>query len=345
MAFVKGYLIPRLIQYFLVIFVGVTAVFFIPRFLPSDPVTRTIAQLQARGSYLDPDSIDDMIADLTELYGLEGSMMEQYGKFWVRLFQGDFGVSFFQFPAPVLDLIMTAAPWTLGLLFSTTVIAWTLGNLIGGHAGYHSRKRWSRAVDGVAMVVRPMPYYIFAFMLLILFGYVIPQTPVLSSIIPQFPVAGGASIGAQPTFTWAYITDVLRHAFLPALSLILLGMAAWFQTMKLIVQNVNGQAFVQYAKLGGIKERRIVNRYVIRNGMLPQITALALLIGQIFSGALITEIVFSYPGLGTLLYNAILNGDYNLIMGITVFSIVAITTAILIIDLLYPLFDPRIRYS
>jgi peptide/nickel transport system permease protein len=185
------------------------------------------------------------------------------------------------------------------------------------------------------MIVRPMPYYVFAFMLLLLFGY----------IFPIFPVAGGTDIGRQPSFSWAYILDVLQHAFLPALSLIILGLAAWFQTMKLIVQNVNASDFVQYAKFGGIKERRIVSRYVIRNGMLPQITALALLIGQIFSGALITEIVFSYPGLGTLLYNAILTGDYNLIMGITVFSILAITTAILVIDLVYPLFDPRIRFN
>jgi peptide/nickel transport system permease protein len=143
----------------------------------------------------------------------------------------------------------------------------------------------------------------------------------------------------------SYILDILKHSFLPALSLCILGGAIWFQTMKLIVQNVNAEPFVQYAKLGGVKENTIVSRYVIRNAMLPQITGLALSLGQIFSGALITEIVFSYPGLGTLLYNAIVTGDYNLIMGITAMSIVAITTAILIIDLLYPLFDPRVRYS
>jgi len=318
----------------LVIFVGVTTVFLIPRFLPSDPVVRTISELRSRGSYLDPASIEAMVADLTELYGLEGSMFDQYIAFWQRLFQGDFGVSFFQFPTPVINLIKTALPWTLGLLLVTTAVAWTAGIFLGGVAGYFNRKGWSRALDIVAMVVRPMPYYVFAFVLLLLFGYV----------FPLFPVAGGAGIGQRPTFSWAYISNVLRHAFLPAMSLILLGMAAWFQTMKLIVQNVNASDFVQYAKFGGIKERRIVSRYVIRNGMLPQITALALLIGQIFSGALITEIVFTYPGLGTLLYNAILTGDYNLIMGITVFSILAITTAILIIDLIYPLFDPRIRY-
>jgi peptide/nickel transport system permease protein len=129
------------------------------------------------------------------------------------------------------------------------------------------------------------------------------------------------------------------------MSLIILGTTAWFQTMKLIVQNVNSSDYVQYAKMGGIKEEKIVNRYVIRNGMLPQITALGLVFGQLFSGALIVEIVFSYPGIGSLLYNAILTGDYNLIMGITVFSIVAISTAILVVDLIYPLFDPRIRYG
>ncbi|MBK8902500.1 MAG: ABC transporter permease [Anaerolineaceae bacterium] len=332
MIFIKRYLIPRLIQYVLVIFVGVTAVFFIPRFLPSDPVVRTISELRSRGSYLDPASIDEMVADLTELYGLEGSMFDQYLAFWQRLFRGDFGVSFFQFPTPVIKLIKTALPWTLGLLVVTTAVSWTAGILLGGVAGYFNRKGWSRALDVLAMIVRPMPYYVFAFVLLLLFRNV-------------FPVAGGAGIGRQPAFTWSYISDVVRHAFLPAMSLIILGMAAWFQTMKLIVQNVNASDFVQYAKFGGIKERRIVSRYVIRNGILPQITALALLIGQIFSGALITEIVFTYPGLGTLLYNAIVTGDYNLIMGITLFSILAITTAILVIDLIYPLFDPRIRYT
>jgi peptide/nickel transport system permease protein len=190
-------------------------------------------------------------------------------------------------------------------------------------------------MDTGAMIIRPMPYYIFAFALLLLFGYV----------LRWFPIAGGTDIGRQPSFSWHYISDVLRHAFLPALSLVLLGMTAWFQTMKLIVQNVNSADYVQYAKMGGIHENKIVSRYVIRNGMLPQITALALLIGQIFSGALIVEIVFSYPGIGSLLYNAIITGDYNLIMGITAFSIIGITTAILIIDLIYPFFDPRIRYS
>jgi peptide/nickel transport system permease protein len=222
----------------------------------------------------------------------------------------------------------------LGLLLTTTALSWITGNILGGLAGYFARKGWSRTLDAVAMVVRPQPYYIFAFTLLLLLAWV----------VRWFPVTGGSSLGAIPTFTWAYIKDVLRHSFLPALSLSVLGGAVTFQTMKLIVQNVNAESFVQYAKLGGVTEGRIVGKYVIRNALLPQVTGLALGLGQIFSGALITEIVFSYPGLGMLLYNSVIRADYNLIMGITMLSIVGITTAILVVDLTYPLFDPRVRY-
>lgn len=335
MTFVKRHLVPRLIQYFLVIFLGITAVFIIPRLSPTDPVRRTIAELRSRGSYLDPAIIDEMVEDLTEMYGLEGSVFDQYLAFWGRLFRGDFGVSFFQFPTPVNDLIAISLPWTLGLLLTTTAINWTVGNIVGGLAGYYSRKRWSKVLDSIGMVIRPMPYYIFAFALLLLFAYV----------LRAFPVSGGTAIGRQLRFNLETILDILKHAFVPALSLVILGAASNFQAMKLMVQNVNAENFVQYAKLGGVKENKIVWRYVLRNAILPQITNLALSFGQIFSGALITEIVFSYPGIGTLLYNAIRTGDYNLIMGITSLSILAITTAILIIDLLYPLWDPRIRYT
>jgi peptide/nickel transport system permease protein len=296
---------------------------------------RTISELRSRGASLEPGAMDKIIDDLTQMYGLGGSWLDQYAAFWVRLAQGDLGVSFFQFPTPVSTLIATALPWTLGLLLTTTLLAWVIGNVLGAFAGYFSGSRWSQGMDAIAMVIRPMPYYIFAFALLLLFAYA----------LRWFPVSGGSTLGRQPTFSLAYIRDVLWHSFLPALSIAILGMAVWFQTMKLVVQSVVGESYVQYARMGGVTERKIVTRYVFRNALLPQITGLALSLGLIFSGALITEIVFSYPGLGTLLYRAIVNGDYNLIMGITIFSIFAITTTVLIVDLIYPLFDPRIRYS
>jgi peptide/nickel transport system permease protein len=318
----------------LVIWLGITIVFIIPRVTPNDPVAAMINQMRARGATLEPGAMDGIIRDLTEMYGLQGSSLDQYWAFWGRLFHGDFGVSFFEFPTPVSQLIATALPWTLGLLLTTTAISWILGNIIGGLAGYYNRRNWSRTLDGVAMVIRPLPYYIFAFALLLMLAY----------IVRLFPLNGGASLGAVPTFTWDYIKDVLWHSFLPGLSLSVLGIAVNFQTMKLLVQNVNAENFVQYAKLGGVTENRIVRKYIIRNALLPQVTGLALSLGQIFGGALITEIVFGYPGLGTLLYRAIINADYNLIMGIILFSIVAITTAILVVDLTYPLLDPRVRY-
>jgi peptide/nickel transport system permease protein len=332
---VKRYLIPRLIQYVLVIWLGITVVFLIPRLTPNDPIMRVIGELRGRGSTLEPGAMDGIIRDLTQMYGLEGSWLDQYWAFWGRLVKGDFGVSFFQFPTRVNKLIDNAMPWTLSLLLTTTAISWIGGNLIGGLAGYYSRKGWSRTLDAIAMVVRPLPYYIFSFTLLLLFAYV----------VRWFPITGGASLGAIPSFTWGYIKNVLWHSFLPALSLCVLGGAVTFQTMKLIVQNINAENFVQYAKMGGVTEDRIVGKYIIRNALLPQITGLALSLGQIFSGALITEIVFGFPGLGMLLYRAIINGDYNLIMGITLYSIIGLTTAILIVDLTYPLFDPRVRYE
>ncbi len=180
----------------------------------------------------------------------------------------------------------------------------------------------------------PAPYYVLGLTLVILFAY----------MFPLFPFEGGYTIGMKIAFTWSFIKDVLNHAFLPALSLILLGAAVNHQTMRLIIQGVKEEDYIRYAKIGAVKERAIFSRYAVRNAILPQITGLTLSLGQIFGGALITEIVFSYPGLGFLLYRAVVNNDYNLIMGITTISIIAITTLILLVDLLYPLFDPRIRF-
>ncbi|AAD35166.1 ABC transporter permease [Thermotoga maritima MSB8] len=334
MSFVRRYLLPRLITYFLVVFVGLTIVFFLPRFLPSDPIQAYIDRLITQGGNLNPEYFNKLVETIKELYGLQGSLWNQYVNFWKRLLKGDFGPSYFQFPTPVMKLIRQSLPWTAWLLFVTTVISWIIGNILGGLAGYFSDKKWVKILDGIAMVIRPMPYYILALGLLILLAY----------IFPIFPIGGGFAIGMKFTFSWENLLILLKHAFLPALSLVLIGVFSWFQAMKLVVQSVKTEDYVKYAKMGGVEERRIVRRYVIRNAMLPQITGLALSLGQIFGGALITEIVFSYPGIGSLLYNAIFTGDYNLLMGISTLSILLVTTSILVIDLLYPLFDPRVRY-
>lgn len=334
MKFIKGYLLPRLFQYLFVTFLGINAAFFIPRFFSTDPVLETIATIRAQGAYLEPATVEKFINDLRELYGLEGTLGEQYLAFWRRFFRGDLGLSLFQFPEPVIKLIGRALPWTLGLLVTSTLFTWIFGLLLGGAAGCYPDRPWARALDVLSMLIRPIPYYIFAFLLLILFAY----------ILPWFPLGGGVGIGWRPEFSFRFIKTILHHAFLPFVSLTVLGTAIVYQMTKLIVQNINTEDFVQYAQLSGVKGRAIVLKYVLRNAMLPLFTNFMLSLGQLFGGALITEIVFSYPGLGMLAYNAVMTADYNLILGVTTFSVVAVTTGILAADLIYPLLDPRVRY-
>ncbi len=334
MNFVRRYLIPRLISYFLVIFVGITIVFIVPRLSPIDPVQQMINTITTMGTYMDPQAIEKLTETLKDLYGLRGSLWQQYLNFLGRFIKGDFGPSFFRFPVPVSKLIADSLPWTVGLLSVSTFLSWLIGNILGGICGFFYQKKWARFLENTAMVIRPIPYYIFALILLLIFGY----------FLKILPIAGGFSIGTTPSFSLRFIADLVKYALLPLLSMMTLGIAVTLQSMRLIVQNILREDFIVFAKAGGVKNRTLLFKYVIRNAMLPQITGLALSMGQIFGGALITEIVFSYPGMGTLLYNAINTGDYNLIMGITAISIVGIATFILIIDLLYPLFDPRIRY-
>lgn len=335
MKFVRSYLIPRLFQYALVIFLGITVVFFVPRLAGPNPILEMIAQIQSQGAYLDPAAVENLIEMYKEFYGLKGSLLSQYISMWRRVLSFDFGPSLLQFPTPVSELLGRYLPWTMGLLLSSTLLSWILGNMIGGIAGYFSERRWSKFLDISIMFIRPIPHYVFGVLLLILFAY----------IWKLFPIGGGGVFGRHVVLSISLILNILYHSFLPALTLVILGGAVWFQQMKLLVQNTKNEDFVQYAKIGGVRERTIVFQYVLRNAILPQITQLALLFGQIFSGALIVEMVFSYPGLGLLLYRAVTKGDYNLVMGITVLSIFTITTAVLVLDLVYPLFDPRIRHQ
>jgi len=333
MAFIKSYLIPRLLQYFVVTFLGLTAIFFLPRLLPVDPIKQQLQQYQTFGVYIPPEQQEEMMRTLRQLYGLEGTLWDQYVNFWKRLFTGNFGPSLSRYPIPVTQLIAQALPWTVGLLSLTTILSWIVAVIAGGIVGYY-RKRWMEALDVIVMIIRPIPYYVMALICLILFAYV----------FPIFPLSGGIGVGRELTFSLETIVSIIKHGTLPALTLLIVGIAWQFQSMKLMVQVVKAEDHVWYAKTAGVIERMIVRNHVIRNAMLPMITQLGLQFGGIFSGALITEMVFAYPGIGWILYDAIMKADYNLIMGIMCISTVAVTTSILFLDLVYPLFDPRVRY-
>ncbi|HBR29003.1 MAG TPA: ABC transporter permease [Firmicutes bacterium] len=331
----KKYIIPRFIQYITVLFIGITLVFIIPRLLPSDPVEHQLNRMTAQGQYLDPAAVEEMRETLQELYGLKGGLFQQYINYWKRLFIGNLGPSFTQFPTPVVELIKISLPWTLGLLLVSLMLSWVIGTMLGGIKVSFPNSILAKIMEVLAMGMRPIPYYIMALVLLIIFAF----------IFPVFPMAGGYSMGAKVGFNLRFILDLFRHAFLPIMSMVVLEIGGWFLQMRNVASNVVEEDYVVYAEASGLPKLKIIFRYIMRNAIIPQITGLALNLGFIFGGALITEIVFSYPGIGTLLYSAILAGDYNLILGINIFSIVGVSTAMLIIDLIYPLLDPRVRYQ
>jgi peptide/nickel transport system permease protein len=334
-SFLLRYLVPRLVQYFAVIFIGVTVTFIIPRLAPTNPVESQIGLMTSSGQSVDPTAIEHLRESLTEMYGLSGSPIDQYFAFWGRLFSGDLGPSLSSFPTPVSELVGQAMPWTLGIVVAAALITWILGNMLGVVASYYPNSRALGVVDVTSQAVRPIPYYVVAIVLLVAFAHT----------LPFFPFAGAYSRGVSPSWTPAFIADYLYHATLPALTLIMVGFGGWFLGMRALTSNVISEDYVVYAETAGIRPRRVLSHYVTRNAMLPQVTGLAMELGSVFSGALIMEVVFGYPGIGTLSLQAVQRNDYSLMMGVTLYSIIGVATAVLIIDLLYPLLDPRVRYQ
>jgi peptide/nickel transport system permease protein len=328
------YVAKRFAQFLLVVFVGISLTFFITHLTPIDPVEQMIASMTAFGD-TSPEAVDMMRAALRELYGVEGNLFEQYLSYWRRMLTLDFGPSLSAFPTPVSVLIGRALPWTIGLLASCTLVAWSLGNLLGGLSGYIRGSRLLEALGVVAMALHPVPYYIIAFILLLSFGY----------LWPVLPISGGSAQNVPQAFTLTYILSVAQHSILPALSIILVGVGGWFLGMRALVSNIVTEDYVTYAELAGVSRRRILMSYVMRNALVPQVTGLAMSMGAIFNGAIIVEQVFGYPGLGRLLIGAVYSADYSLVLGVTAISIIAVAGAVFLIDILYPLIDPRMQLT
>ncbi|WP_280706474.1 ABC transporter permease [Bradyrhizobium sp. BR13661] len=329
-----GYVGRRLAQFLLVVFIGINIAYVVTHASPIDPVEQSVSVVTSFGNTA-PAAIEQMRSSLRELYGLGGTPVQQYLTFWKRILSADFGPSLSAFPTPVGTLIARALPWTAGLLAVSTLIAWVLGNLLGGLAGYYRQSRGLKLMGVIAMGLHPIPYYILAMLLLILFGF----------IWPVLPISGGATMNLPQSLTPEFVWSVLQHAILPALSLILIGVGSWFLGMRSLVSNVLAEDYVVYAELAGVKSWRILTFYVMRNALVPQVTGLAMSLGGIFNGAVITEKVFGYPGLGSLLVDAVYAGDYGLVLGVTTISILGVSVGVLAIDLLYPLLDPRVKVS
>jgi peptide/nickel transport system permease protein len=328
-----SYLAKRIMVYLAVLFIGITITFFIPRLLPGNPVESYIAQMQSQaGQTLPPQAIQKLRESLEQLYGLKGSLLTQYLNYLKRIFLGfDFGPSLSSYPQSVSSMVFAALPWTIGLLVTTTILAWLVGNLIGLVAGYFHNKRAATVLEVIGIVLFPIPYYIMALTVILIFAYVWPVFPLAATFQTQ-------------NLSFAQIGSILYNSTLPALTLVLAGFGWNILSMKSLAYATKEEPYAIFARLKGTSDWTRMTDYVFRNAMLPQITSLVLSIGTIFSGALLTEILFSYPGLGLLMRTAVGSGDYNLLYGTINISIIAVATAGLILDLIYPLFDPRIRY-
>lgn len=325
------YIIQRIFAYFLVLFVGVTITFFLPRLMPGDPINNYISQVQARaGQSLSAEAVQQLRDSLAELYGLQGNLLTQYVNYLKRVVRLDFGPSFTYYPEPVSEILLESMPWTAGLLLTTTILSWLIGNGIGLIAGYYNKRRGAAVLEFIGIVLYPIPYYILALVVILILAYWLGLFPLSPTFLPG-PIS------------WSKVVSILYNSFLPALTLVLAGFGWNVLSMKALAIATKEDSYVQFARLKGTTDRTRMVNYVFRNAMLPQITALVLSLGFIFNGALQTEIIFSYPGLGMTMRAAAGAGDYNLLYGSIVITILSVATAALVLDLIYPLFDPRIR--
>lgn len=328
-----GYLVRRIAQFFIVLWGAATLNFFLPRLAPGNPVRERLISMASQGGPLQ-DAIEEMVRAYNIQFGLDKPLWVQYGRYLYHLFQLDFGYSIANYPSKVSTMIMGALPWTIGLLVTTSILAFAIGTLLGALIAWPRAPRFFQYLVGPMMALSAIPYYLLGLVLVYLLGIV----------VPLFPLSGGYSIGTLPGFNLAFVLDVLRHSLLPALSIILAAIGFWALAMRGMMVTTRGEDYVTFAEAKGLRDRRIFLHYALRNAILPQTTAFAINLGTIVSGSVIVEVIFGYPGIGSLLYGAITALDYFVIYGVVFMTVLTIALATLIIDLLYPILDPRISY-
>ena len=330
------YLIKRLVLFVIVVWVAATINFVLPRLSGGNAIREALLQQAAAGGYVQA-NIDDMVHEYDADFGLDKPLWVQYLTYLWNISHLDFGPSMANYPMRVSTLMLDALPWTLGLLGISTALAFGVGVFLGGLLAWPKTPRFLvNVLLPPFLTLSAVPYYMLGLVLLWLLSF---QTH-------WFPLFGAYTPGTVPNWSDPeFLKDVAYHSILPALSIVLSSIGFWALGMRAMMVSVQHDDFVQYAEAKGLKNKTVFFRYAGRNALLPQITALGLTIGHILSGALLVEIVFSYPGIGSVLYHSIKSYDYFAIEGIVFGVIVSITLATLVLDLIYPKIDPRISYS
>jgi len=325
----QKYFLDKLVWFLVTLVCAFILNFILPRLMPGDPVAAIVSRLaQGMSNTTGVQAIYQQYADL---FGTNKPLLEQFFLYVKNVVRGDFGFSFSQYPRTVTDVIKASIWWTVGLQFPAIIVGWLIGNTLGALAAY-LKGGFDKVLMPVSIFISNLPA----------FGMAVIMMVVFAVTLRWFPTSGGYGFDLIPNLSWKFIWSVIVHYQLPFWSIVLItigGQAIGMRSMAIYELNAD---YVKYARFMGIKDRKIVG-YVFRNAMLPQITGLALSIGTMVGGALVAEIIFSYPGLGSTILTAVLGGDYPLISAVTLVITVMVLIANFLIEIVYGILDPRIK--
>ncbi|MGO1925614.1 MAG: ABC transporter permease [Brachybacterium tyrofermentans] len=324
------YIAQKTVWYLVALVAAVGLNFLLPRLVPGNPVDVIVSNL-SRGGSVTSEQQKQVYESYVQEFGLDQPLWQQFFTYLGNVFTGDLGTSFAYYPASVNDLVGQALPWSIAVQLPAILIGWILGNVVGAIAAFRGGN-WDRSVFTSSLFLSAMPYYCLS--ILLLYG--------LAVVAGVFPVGGAYSLGLTPEFSLAFLWDAVSYYWLPFLSLVVVFIGGQAVGMRSMAIYELGGDYVNYARAMGIRDNKIT-QYIFRNAMLPQITGLALAIGTLVGGALITELVFSYPGVGLLLFNAISANDYPVIQAVTLIITVAVLVANFAVEIVYGIVDPRIR--
>ncbi len=314
--------------FLLTLWAALTLNFLLPRVMPGNPVEAAISSLHV------PLTTSEMNA-IAAQFGINEhqSLVAAYFTYLGHTLTGNLGVSFVHYPTPVTTYIETGIWWTLGLVGTTTVIAFVLGTAIGAISAWRRGSRLDSTLPPLLVFTTAIPYFWVGLMLILVF----------STILGWFPSKGGYTLGATPALTWSFIGDVLDHAILPALALLITTIGGWVLTMRNTMVGTLTEDYVRMARAKGLPPHRVMVNYAARNAILPNLTGFAMSLGFVVSGAILVEYVFNYPGVGFMLFNAVESNDYPLMQGLFLLITVAVLLCIVLSDIATAILDPRTR--
>ena len=325
----RRYLANKTVWYLGALLVAVVLNFLLPRVIPGNPVDVIVSRMGQGGQSSEAQA--RVYEQFMREFGLDQPLWSQFVTYVTSAFQGNLGASFSFYPTPVAELIAQSLPYTLVLQLPAIILGWIIGNVLGAVAAYKGGS-WDKSVFTTSLLFSSMPYYCLSIILLY----------TLAVVLGWFPPGGAYSLGMSPEWSWEFFSDALQFWWLPFISLLVINIGGQAVGMRSMAIYELGSDYVNYSRSLGIGDRKMTT-YIFNNAMLPQITGLALSIGTMVGGALITELVFSYPGMGSLLFNAIASNDYPVVQAVTLIITVAVLVANYLVEVLYGFIDPRIR--